>query len=119
MPKIVHIDITGGHVVYQSIRRWRNRPAERKRLRQIKFHVGMLEEKAKLVLPVGTRFHIAIKGDVGVIAGVMEACYQSTAEMMFDKDWPQPVGDGDQPVNGWLIVLRGTVPPKSKVSMDE
>lgn len=107
MPKIEQIDITGGHVTHQTIRRWRNRVSERKRPRQVKFHVAMLREKAHLVLPAGTRFHIALRGDIEVAGGVMAACYQSTAEMMFDAGWPAPV-EGETPTaEGWLIIFRG------------
>lgn len=109
MPRVEVIDITGGHVVHQSIRRWNNKRGVRKRPRQIKFHVGMLEEKAKLVLPKGTRFHIALKGDISVIEGEMVACYQSTAEMMFDLNWPAPVEAEVPTAEGWLIVQRGEV----------
>lgn len=107
MPRVEIIDIAGEHVVHQSIRRWRNRPVERKRPHQIKFHIESLRERAELCMPKGTRYHIALKGDISVVGGVMAACYQSTAQMMFDRKWPAPVVEEMPTADGWIVVFRG------------
>lgn len=99
-------NITGGHVTHGSGRYWRCKYTQKQRMNQLKYHTDMVRVLAEDNLPKGTRFIVAIRGSMENVEDRMETCYQVTAEMQFEPEWPEDVSDEVPGVEGWLIIGR-------------